>query len=104
MPFSIFTSVNNYSQSVCFAEIIMYNKITKSFLWAFTSFLKMVNNHPLKVFLIDEDQAIIKAVDLIFISYRTKHILYLWHLLKNVIKNLNKVLESSWVEFIKHFY
>ena|SRR6266498_3071273 len=64
----------------------------------------MVNNHPLKVFLTDEDQAIIKVIDLIFVPHGMKHALCLCHLLKNMIKNLNRVLGSSWAEFIKHFY
>ena len=32
MPFGIFTGVNNYGQSVYFADTIMCNKTTESFL------------------------------------------------------------------------
>jgi len=52
----------------------------------------MVNNISLKVFLINEDQTIIKAVNFIFQLHGTKHILCLWHLMKNVVKNLNGIL------------
>ena len=31
IPFGIFTGVNNYGQSVCFAGAIIYNESTKSF-------------------------------------------------------------------------
>ena len=66
MPFGIFTGINNYGQSVCFARVIMSDETAESFIWTFTNFLKIVNNTLPKVFLTDEDQAIIKAVDLIF--------------------------------------
>jgi len=92
MLFSIFIRVNNYGQSVCFAKVIMSDETAESFIWTFTNFLKIINNTSPKVFLTDEDQAIIKAVDLIFQLYETKHALYLWHLMKNVIKNLNNIL------------
>ena len=104
MPFGIFTGVNNYGQSVCFAGVIMCNETTESFLWTFANFLKMVNNFSPKVFLTDEDQAIIKTVNHVFLSHETKHALCLWHLLKNVVKNLNGVLGFKWSEFIKTFY
>ncbi|CAG8609227.1 2600_t:CDS:2, partial [Funneliformis caledonium] len=62
-----------------------------------------VNNYG-QIFLTDEDQAIIKAVDLIFQLHGIKYALCLWHLMKNVVKNLNGILEFKWVEFIKFFY
>ena len=104
MPFGIFTGVNNYGQSVCFAEAIMSDETAESFIWTFTSFLKMINNTSPKVFLTDEDQAIIKAIDLIFQPHEIKHILCLWHFMKNVVKNLNGILGFKWAEFIKFFY
>src|SRR3954471_8127370 len=69
---SIFTGVNNFGQSVCFAGVIMNEKTAESFTWTFTSFLKMVNNTSPKTFLTDKDQAIIKAVDHIFKPHGTK--------------------------------
>ena len=77
MPLGIFTGVNNHGQSICFAGTIMCNESTESFVWTFNTFLKMVNNHVPKVFLTDEDYAIIKAVDTIFIPLGTKHALCL---------------------------
>jgi zinc finger SWIM domain-containing protein 3 len=104
MPFGIFTGVNNHGQSVCFAGTIMCNESAESFLWTFNSFLKMVNNYSPKTLLTDEDQAIIKAVDLVFVPHGTKHTLCLWHLMKNLVKNLNGTLGFKWAEFIKFFY
>ena len=104
MPFGIFTGVNNYGQSVCFASAIMHNESTESFNWVFNNFLKMVNGHAPKAFLTDEDSAILKSVDQIFQPLGTKHALCLWHLLKNVVKNLNGTLGSQWSNFIKSFY
>ncbi|CAG8777385.1 9620_t:CDS:2, partial [Gigaspora margarita] len=104
MPFGIFTTVNNYGQSICFAGTLILNKNTNSFNWVFSMFLKLVNNYAPKVFFTDEDSAIIKSVKQIFQPFGTKHVLCLWHLFKNVIKNLNGVLESDWAMFIKSFY
>src|SRR5581483_5482214 len=42
MPFGIFTGINNYGQSVCFAGTIMCDESAESFIWTFTTFLKMV--------------------------------------------------------------
>ena len=64
---------------MCFAGVIMSDETAESFIWTFTNFLKMVNNTSPKVFLTNEDQAIIKAVDLIFQPHGTKHALCLWH-------------------------
>ena len=76
MPFGIFTGVNNYGQSICFVKVIMSNEISESFSWIFNNFLKMVNTLP-KVFLTDEDQAIIKAVDL-FLYRMEQSMLYVY--------------------------
>ncbi len=104
MPFGIFTGVNNYGQSICFASVIMHDESFESFNWVFNNFLKMVNEHVPKVFLTDEDHAILKSVDQIFKLFETKHTLCLWHLLRNVVKNLNGALGSNWSNFIKSFY
>src|SRR3989440_65888 len=104
MPFGIFTGVNNHGQSICFAGTIMCDESTDSFIWTFNAFMKMVNNHAPKALLTDEDHAIIRAVSQIFEPLGTKHALCLWHLLKNITKNLNGILGVKWLEFIKSFY
>ena len=104
MPFGIFTGVNNYGKSICFAGVLMHNESVESFLWTFRNFLKMVNNFSPKTLLTDEDQAIIKAIDLVFAPLGTKHALCLWHLMKNIVKNLNGTLGFKWSEFINFFY
>ena len=43
-------------------------------------------------------------MNLIFKPYGTKYTLCLWHLMKNIVKNLNGVLGFKWAEFIKFFY
>lgn len=45
----------------------------------------MVNNHPPKVILTDEDKAISHAIQNTF-GHNSKHVLCIWHLWKNVIK------------------
>ncbi|CAG8846877.1 36715_t:CDS:1, partial [Gigaspora margarita] len=104
MPFGIFTGVNNYSQSICFAGTLMNNESANSFIWTFNTFLEIVNNNAPKIFLTNEDQAIIKAINQVFQLFGTKHALYLWHLFKNIIKNLQGILKSKWAIFIRQFY
>ena len=103
MPFGIFTGVNNFGQSICFARTLMCQETTDSFVWAFKAFLKLVNNYPPKVILTDEDKAISQAIQITF-GQNIKHVLCIWHLWKNVIKNLNSTLGTKWRNFTKSFY
>ncbi|CAB4386303.1 unnamed protein product [Rhizophagus irregularis] len=103
MPFGIFTGINNFGQSVCFAGTLMCRETIDSFVWVFNTFLKFVNNYSPKVMLTDEDKAISQAIEITF-GQNTKHVLCIWHLWKNVIKNIANVLGTKWREFTKSFY
>ena len=50
------------------------------------------------------DYAINKAIEQVFQPFGTKHALCLWHLFKNITKNICGTLGSKWAEFIKTFY
>ena len=63
----------------------------------------MVNNNPPKVILTDEDKAISQAIQNVF-GQNSKHVLCIWHLWKNVIKNLCSILGANWHNFTKAFY
>jgi len=98
MPFGIFSGVNNYDQSVCFAGALMTSETAESFVWIFESFLKLVNNHSPGVLLTD-DKGISSAFNQTFALFGSTHRLCLWHLFKNVMKNLQGVLGSDWSKF-----
>ncbi|CAB4378322.1 unnamed protein product [Rhizophagus irregularis] len=104
MPFGIFTGINNFGQSVCFAGTLMCRETIDSFVWVFNTFLKFVNNYSPKVMLTDEDKAISQAIEITLFGQNTKHVLCIWHLWKNVIKNIANVLGTKWREFTKSFY
>ncbi|CAB4392780.1 unnamed protein product [Rhizophagus irregularis] len=104
MPFWIFTGINNFGQSVCFAGTLMCRETIDSFVWVFNTFLKFVNNYSPKVMLTDEDKAISQAIEITLFGQNTKHVLCIWHLWKNVIKNIANVLGTKWREFTKSFY
>ncbi|CAG8571630.1 3089_t:CDS:1, partial [Paraglomus occultum] len=104
MPFGIFSGVNNYGQSVCFAGALMTSETAESFVWIFESFLKLVNNHSPGVLLTDNDNGISSAFNQTFALFGSKHRLCLWHLFKNVMKNLQGVLGSDWSKFSGDFY
>jgi hypothetical protein len=87
MPFGIFTGMNNYGQSICFAGTLMNSETSESFTWVFEHFLKLVNHHAPKVILTDNDKGMAQAYQVTFEQYGTIHRLCLWHLLKNIMKN-----------------
>jgi hypothetical protein len=104
MPFGIFTGVNNYGHSVCFAGALMVDETEDNFLWVFSKFLEMVNQHAPLVILTDDDRAMANAYVKILKPMGTKHRLCQWHLMKNVMKNLCSKLGSNWSAFIKDLY
>ncbi|CAG8803756.1 12076_t:CDS:2, partial [Dentiscutata erythropus] len=61
MPFGVFTGVNNYGYSICFAGALMINETEENFIWVFNNFLKMVNQNAPLVILTDDDRAMANA-------------------------------------------
>ena len=104
LPFGIFTGVNNYGQSVCFAGALMKSETIEYFVWLFNSFLELVNYHAPNVLLTDNDSAIGSAFSVTFKNFETKHRLCQWHLIKNITTNLISKLGSNWQSFLKNFY
>src|SRR5439155_26727629 len=78
MLFGIFTGINNYGQSTCFAGTLMDSETTDSFIWIFSQFLKLVNYHTPKVILTDNDFAMASAFDVTLKNYGTIHRLCIW--------------------------
>ncbi|CAB4405287.1 unnamed protein product [Rhizophagus irregularis] len=76
MPFGIFTGVNNYGYSICFADALMIDETEDNFIWVFTKFLEMVNQHAPLVILTDDDRAMANAYTKVLWPLGTKHRLY----------------------------
>jgi hypothetical protein len=71
----------------------------------FTKFLEMVNQHAPLVILTDDDRAMTNAYSkVLWPLLGTKHRLYQWHLMKNVMKNLSAKLGNKWTLFINDLY
>jgi hypothetical protein len=104
MPLGVFTGVNNYGQSVCFAGSLVDSEKTESFVWLFKNFLEMVSENSPRVILTDEDKAIGNAVVQTFATYGTVHRLCHWHLLNNLMRNLQHALGSAWKAFSHSFH
>ena len=104
MPFGIFTGVNNYGHSICFASTLMIDETEDSFLWVFTKFLEIVNQHAPLVILTDDNCAMANAYTKVLQPLGTKYRLCQWHLMKNVMKNLSAKLGNNWTLFIKDLY
>ena len=73
MPFGIFTGVNNYGHSICFAGALMIDETEDNFVWVFTKFLEMVNQ---QVILTDDDHAMANAYTKALQPFGTKHLLF----------------------------
>ena len=73
MPFGIFTGVNNFGQSVCFAGTLVIEKDEETFQWIFSKFIEMVNGNPPSVLLTDEDLAMTNAYMKVLNPLGTRH-------------------------------
>ncbi|CAB4478770.1 unnamed protein product [Rhizophagus irregularis] len=104
MPSGIFTGVNNYGHSICFASVLMIDETEDNFIWVFTKFLEMVNQHAPLVILTDDDRAMANAYSKVLRPLGTKYRLCQWHLMKNVMKNLSAKLGNKWTSFINDLY
>ena len=104
MPFGIFTGVNNFGQSICFAGTLVIEEDEETFRWIFSKFLEMTSGHAPSVLLTDDDKAMANAYVKVLKPFGTKHRLCQWHLLKNVMKNLIGKLGNAWRSFIKQLY
>ena len=104
MPFRIFTEVNNFGQSICFAGSLVIEEDEETFRWIFSKFLEMTSGHAPSVLLTDDDKAMANAYVKVLKPFGTRHRLCQWHLLKNVMKNLIGKLGNTWRSFIGQLY
>lgn len=104
MPFGIFTGINNFGQSICFAGTLVIEEDEATFQWIFSKFLEMVSNNAPSVLLTDDDRAMANAYIKVLKPLGTRHRLCQWHLLKNVMKNLIGKLGNTWQAFIGKLY
>src|SRR2546430_12086401 len=82
----------------------MNEETEENFLWVFSKFPEMVNQHAPLVILTDDDRAMANAYTKVLQPLGTKHRLCQWHLMKNVMKNLAAKLGNNWTLFIKDLY
>ncbi|GET53520.1 protein FAR1-RELATED SEQUENCE 5-like [Rhizophagus irregularis DAOM 181602=DAOM 197198] len=50
-----------YGHNICFAGMLIIDKTEDNFIWVFTKFLEMVNQHALLIIFIDDDCAMANA-------------------------------------------
>ncbi|CAG8621168.1 9243_t:CDS:2 [Gigaspora margarita] len=87
-----------------FNDIVVYDNTYKTncFKMLFGIFTG-VNNYGY-IILTDDDHAMANAYSKVLQPLGTKHCLYQWHLMKNVMKNLSAKLNMNWSAFIRDFY
>ncbi|KAL6646596.1 hypothetical protein ACP70R_015673 [Stipagrostis hirtigluma subsp. patula] len=85
-PFGVFVGFNHFRETVVFGAALMYDETFKSFKWLFETFLKAHNGKQPKTFYTDQDSAMGKAVEEVFLE--AWHGLCTFHIMQNAIKHL----------------
>ena len=81
-----FVGINHHWENVLFGCAFLIDEITQSFIWLIETFLIAMGARQPKFIFIDQDQAMANAINIVFTESR--HRLCLWHINKNVQKNL----------------
>lgn len=100
MPFASFVGINNHGKSTVFACCLISDETIESFEWVFKQFKSICKETPPVIFT-DEDQGMTIALQNIFPD--SCHRLCIWHMNRNMIKNLGGILGSHLSDFLKDF-
>ena len=81
-----FVGVNHHGQSILLGCGLISNKNVDTFVWLFESWMKCMLGRNLKAIITDQDQAMKRAIEIVFLE--TKHRFCLWHIMKKIPKKL----------------
>ncbi|CAG8599621.1 16277_t:CDS:2, partial [Racocetra fulgida] len=101
LPLSIFTIVDNNFKSRIVAQAILPDETSKSYRWLLQQTIDATGVHP-GAFIIDADLDLESVVPKI---YPNTFLLYcVWHIGRNIEKQLSKTLGDRYSDFLKAFY
>lgn len=81
-----FVGVNHHWKNILFGCALLLDETAESFIWLFEVFLKSMGNKAPKTIFTDQDQAMAKAIRIMFPN--TQHRLCTWHIGKNANQNI----------------
>ncbi|KAF8017610.1 hypothetical protein BT93_H2716 [Corymbia citriodora subsp. variegata] len=81
-----FIGVNHHWKNTFFGCAFLSDETAESFIWLFEVFLKFMGNKAPKTIFTDQDQAMAKAIRIVFPN--TQHRLCTWHIEQNAIRNI----------------
>ncbi|XP_056160407.1 protein FAR1-RELATED SEQUENCE 5-like isoform X1 [Syzygium oleosum] len=81
-----FVGVNHHWKNTLFGCAFLLDETAESFIWLFDVFLKSMGNKAPKTIFTDQDQAMAKAIRMVFPN--TQHRLCTWHIGKNANQNI----------------
>uniref|UniRef100_A0ACD5TMQ1 Uncharacterized protein n=1 Tax=Avena sativa TaxID=4498 RepID=A0ACD5TMQ1_AVESA len=85
-PFGIFVGFNHFRETVIFGAALLYDETFESFKWLFNTFLSVHNNKQPRTIFTDQDTAMGKAIEAVFIG--AWHGLCNFHIMQNAVKHL----------------
>ena len=91
--------VDNHAHSYMVATAIVSDETKETYQWILKCLLSVTDNLALNVLFTDADLAIVSAIHETLPS--TKHNYYIWHLCKNLDKNLRDRLHKNYNKFMK---
>ena len=91
--------VDNHARSRMIATAIVSDETKETYQWILEYLLSATDNLAPNVLFTDADPAMVSAIHEMLPS--TKHNYYIWHLRKNLDKNLRGQLRKNYNEFVK---
>ncbi|KAI3440621.1 WRKY domain-containing protein [Psidium guajava] len=88
-----FVGVSHHWKNVLFGYAFLLDETAESFIWLFEAFLKAMGNKAPKTMFTDQDQAMAKAIRIVFPN--TQHRLCTWHIIKNANENIPNLCHKS---------
>ncbi|WCJ33355.1 FAR1-related sequence 5 [Euphorbia peplus] len=93
LPFVQFIGLNHHNQPIIFAAALLFDDSTESFKWLFNTFMEAMSGKKPKVILIDQDVAIIEALNAVLPE--TSHRVCVWQMYQNSLKHLSHAFKDA---------
>ena len=101
MALALFVGFDSNRKNILLAQALLCDESVGSHKWTFTEIIKATNVYP-AVILTDADPAVDAAVHQVFTMTYPIHCAY--YLTQNLYKNLKKLLDDAYQNFLKDFY
>ncbi|KAL7172245.1 hypothetical protein ACSBR2_031857 [Camellia fascicularis] len=97
MPLALFVGMNHHGQLTLLGCALISSEDTETFTWLFQSWLTCMSGCPPSAIITDQDQAMKKAIEIVFPNAR--HRWCLWHIMKKMPEKLRGCGQYESVKF-----